>query len=83
MSASSFFPVDRGTDLLAPPTDRLGQAVRFAARSLSVMQKEGLVASSASGKVWRLVSDEGAYLDGFDEAPCPLAFSPPAWLRAT
>lgn len=69
-----FFPVEGGPDLLLPPPDRLGQSVRFAARSLSVMQKEGLVASSASGKVWRLVSDEGAYLDGFDEAPCPLSF---------
>ena len=70
----SFFPVDGGENLVAPPPDRLGQAVRFAARSLSVMQKEGLVASSASGQVWRLVSDEGAYLDGFNEAPCPLSF---------
>ena len=59
---------------LAPPPERLGQAVRFAARSLSVMQKEGLAASSASGQVWRLVSDEGAYLDGFNAAPCPLSF---------
>ncbi len=69
-----FFPVESGSDRLAPPPDRLGQAVRFAARSLSVMQKEGLVASSASGQVWRVVSDEGAYLDGFNEAPCPLSF---------
>ena len=38
------------------------------------MQKEGLVASSTSDKVWRVVSDEGAYLDGFNEAPCPLSF---------
>lgn len=71
---ASFFPVDGSADLLSPPSDRLGQAVRFAARSLSVMQKEGLVASSASDKVWRVVSDEGAYLDGFNEAPCPLSF---------
>lgn len=70
----SFFPVEGGENLLAPPADRLGQSVRFAARSLSLMQKEGLVASFASDKVWRLVSDEGAYLDGFNEAPCPLSF---------
>lgn len=70
----SFFAVEVGAERLAPPVDRKGLAVRFAARSLSVMQKEGLVASSAGGKVWRLVSDEGAYLDGFDEAPCPLSF---------
>jgi uncharacterized OsmC-like protein len=67
-----FFPVEAAP--LAPPADRLGRAVRFAGRSLSVMQKEALVVSSASGKAWRLVSDEGAYLDGADEAPCPLSF---------
>jgi uncharacterized OsmC-like protein len=38
------------------------------------MQKEALVASSRTGAVWRLASDEGAYLAGLDEAPCPLAF---------
>ncbi|MEO6151721.1 MAG: OsmC family protein [Croceibacterium sp.] len=70
----SFFAVDGGADRLAPPPDRHGLVVRFAARSLSVMQKEGLVTSSAGPHVWRLVSDEGAYLDGFDEAPCPLSF---------
>ena len=69
-----FFAVADGQQRLQPPTDRHGLAVRVAARSLSTMQKEALVASSASDKVWRLVSDEGAYLDGFDEAPCPLSF---------
>lgn len=66
-----FFAVE-GAPLALPPA-RLGQAVRFAGRSLSVMQKEALVVSS-SGRAWRLVSDEGAYLDGADEAPCPLSF---------
>ena len=37
------------------------------------MQKEAIVVSSAGG-AWRLSSDDGAYLNGFDEAPCPLAF---------
>ncbi len=69
-----FFALEAGTAPVAPPEPRLGQSVRFAARSLSVMQKEGLVASSASGQAWRVVSDEGAYLDGFNEAPCPLSF---------
>jgi hypothetical protein len=67
-----FFPVGKAP--FVPPEPRLGFAVRFAGRSLSVMQKEALVVSSASGRAWRLVSDEGAYLDGADEAPCPLAF---------
>jgi len=38
------------------------------------MQKEALIHSARTGKVWRLASDEGDYLNGFDEAPCPLAF---------
>lgn len=67
-----FFPVEDAP--CARPEARLGTAVRFAARSLSVMEKEGVVVSCGSGKAWRLVSDEGAYLDGFDEAPCPLSF---------
>lgn len=70
----SFFEVVNGDERINLPADRKGLAVRLAAKSLSVMQKEALVASSRTGKVWRLVSDEGAYLDGFDEAPCPLAF---------
>jgi uncharacterized OsmC-like protein len=58
---------------LAPPANRRGIGVRVAARSLSVMQKEALVASSLGGQTWRVSSDEGAYLDGDDAAPCPLA----------
>ena len=57
----------------APP-DRHGQSVRLAVRSLSVMQKDALVISSRTGTTWRLSSDEGAYLAGLDEAPCPLSF---------
>lgn len=36
------------------------------------MQKEALVLNGATGRAWRLVSDEGPYLDGHDRAPCPL-----------
>ena len=56
------------------PAIRSGEAVRLSVRSLSVMQKEALVASASTGNVWRLASDEGAYLAGLDEAPCPLSF---------
>jgi len=56
------------------PEIRLGEAVRLSVRSLTVMQKEALVASATTGNVWRLASDEGAYLAGLDEAPCPLSF---------
>lgn len=61
---------------LSPPQIRpgRGEAVRAVVRSLSVMQKEVLVVSARTGAVWRLASDEGAYLDGHDAAPCPLSF---------
>jgi uncharacterized OsmC-like protein len=36
------------------------------------MQKEAFVVNGATGSAWRLVSDEGPYLDGHDRAPCPL-----------
>jgi hypothetical protein len=38
------------------------------------MQKEAVVVSSRTGTMWRLASDEGDYLAGLDEAPCPLSF---------
>jgi uncharacterized OsmC-like protein len=44
------------------------------ARALVGMQKEALVASSPSGRTWRMVCDEGPYLNGTDLAPFPLAF---------
>ena len=62
-----------GTGVL-PPADRPGVALRTVARSLSLMQKEALVGSNTTGAVWRLASDEGAYLMGDDLAPCPLSF---------
>ncbi len=59
-----------------PPAIRSGrgEAVRLCVRSLTVMQKEALVASARTGAVWRLASDEGSYLDGHNEGPCPLSF---------
>jgi hypothetical protein len=57
----------------ARPESRGGDAGRFHCRSLAGMQKEAVVYTSA-GQAWRLSSDEGAYLNGLDEAPCPLAF---------
>lgn len=70
-----FFKVADAAELgLAPAPERLGDALRLGVRSLSVMQKEALVASARTGNVWRLASDEGAYLAGLDEAPCPLSF---------
>lgn len=59
---------------LQAPQPRLGPAVRAAVRALDGMQKEALVASSETGRVWRLMSDEGPYLAGSDLAPPPLGF---------
>lgn len=70
-----FFKVANQREIgFTPPTNRKGQSIRLAVRSLSVMQKEALVASSRTGALWRLASDEGAYLAGLDEGPCPLSF---------
>jgi hypothetical protein len=69
----SFFPVANVDEIgLVAPTDRLGVPVRAWVRALAGMQKEALVANGATGRAWRLVSDEGPYLDGHDRAPCPL-----------
>lgn len=56
------------------PENRKGDALRSWVRSLSGFQKEALVRSAKTGHTWRLVSDEGPYLNGHDAAPCPLAF---------
>lgn len=69
-----FFAVDEWRDPPPPPETGGGCTVRVEVRSLSVMQKEALVSTSGENRAWRLVSDEGDYLDGFDEAPPPLAF---------
>lgn len=70
-----FFRAGSGASIgIEAPSNRRGEAIRTFARSLSVMQKEALVVSRRTGIVWRLASDEGAYLDGDDEAPCPLSF---------
>ena len=70
-----FFAVSPQATVRIPPPEAPGgrDAVRFYGRSLAGMQKEAIVRTSA-GDAWRLASDEGAYLNGLDEAPCPLAF---------
>lgn len=70
-----FFKVANIDEVAIPaPRIRLGDAVRVSIRSLAGMQKEALVLSARTRNLWRLASDEGAYLAGLDEAPCPLAF---------
>ncbi len=70
-----FFPVGNPEALgLRPPGDRRGMPLRTWVRSLSALQKEALVINGATGAAWRLASDEGPYLAGFDAGPCPLSF---------
>ncbi|MDJ0826111.1 MAG: OsmC family peroxiredoxin [Rhodobacter sp.] len=70
-----FFQVaNAGTVGIDAPAPRLGAAWRTWVRALSGFQKEALVRSAGTGLTWRLVSDEGPYLNGHDAAPCPLAF---------
>lgn len=70
-----FFKVANADDVtITAPENRKGDALRTWVRSLSGFQKEALVRSAKTGETWRLVSDEGAYLNGYDAAPCPLAF---------
>jgi organic hydroperoxide reductase OsmC/OhrA len=78
-----FFRLRAAPVQLGTPPVQSGDAVRVAVRSLSAMQKEALVAAARSGDVWRLASDEGAYLAGLDEAPCPLAFFTSGMVSAT
>lgn len=51
-----------------------GVAIRTKSRALEGMQKEAVVCDALSGCAWRMVSDEGPYLNGTDLAPFPLAF---------
>jgi len=68
-----FFPIGNAPEIgLTAPANRLGVPVRTWVRALAGMQKEALVVNGATGRAWRLVSDEGPYLAGHDRAPCPL-----------
>ena len=48
--------------------------IRSELRALVGMQKEALVTNQTTGQKWRMVCDEGPYLNGTDLAPFPLAF---------
>ena len=70
-----FFKVSNADEVsIDAPENRKGDALRTWVRSMSGFQKEALVRSAKTGETWRLVSDEGPYLNGYDAAPCPLAF---------
>ena len=57
-----------------PQSDSDTINIRSEFRALVGMQKETLVSNSTTGKQWRMVCDEGPYLNGTDLAPFPLAF---------
>jgi len=69
------FPVEPGglnlEDLL--PEDG-ALRIRTTARALAGMQKEAVIQHGPTGAVWRVVCDEGPWLNGTDLAPFPLAF---------
>lgn len=70
-----FFKVANSEEVgIDAPENRKGDALRTWVRSFSGFQKEALIKSAKTGDTWRLVSDEGPYLNGHDAAPCPLAF---------
>ena len=48
--------------------------IRTMARVLAGMQKEAIIQYGSTGTLWRVVCDEGPWLNGTDLAPFPLAF---------
>ncbi len=69
------FRADAGVfeDTPLPGRDSLVR-VRTRTRALEGMQKEAVVEYGPTGTVWRLLCDEGPWLNGTDLAPFPLAF---------
>jgi uncharacterized OsmC-like protein len=69
-----FYPIRAEDERIpeVPGRDGHDVSVRSVVRSLTVMQKEALVANSGSPLAWRLSSDEGPYLAGHDFGPAPL-----------
>ncbi len=70
------FKIAKGSDAVASearPSEN-PVAITTEVRSLDGMQKEAVVTCEPGGTAWRLVSDEGPYLNGKDMAPFPLAF---------
>ena len=53
---------------VVPEARGFESTARTVVRSLTVMQKEAIVATSDSPISWRLSSDEGPYLGGHDFA---------------
>ena len=77
--SSEVFKVSNSGDvpLNASPNGRR-LSFRTAARALEGMQKEAVVTCANTGTAWRMLCDEGPWLNGTDLAPFPLGFSAPA-----
>ncbi|MFQ5983191.1 MAG: hypothetical protein ACE5KS_07445, partial [Woeseiaceae bacterium] len=56
-----------------PLTDGVAR-IRTFARALEGMQKEAVIQYGPTGAIWRVVCDEGPWLNGTDLAPFPLAY---------
>lgn len=66
------FRVDSGNSTFRLDAGAGPESVRVSARALEGMQKEAVAQSGDD--VWRVVCDEGPWLNGTDLAPFPLAF---------
>jgi len=69
------YPI-HGLTEAAPTSPQRGQelTVTTRCRALQGMQKEAIVQRGVNGPCWRMLSDEGPWLNGTDLAPFPLAF---------
>lgn len=63
-----------GLDLEPLPLSDGIARIRTFARALQGMQKEAVIQYGPTGAVWRVVCDEGPWLNGTDLAPFPLAY---------
>lgn len=63
-------------DAYGPQAGQTGNdpGFRTICRALAGMQKEAIVRHGVNGPCWRMLSDEGPWLNGTDLAPFPLAF---------
>ena len=69
-----FKPKSENLDLVESPIANGMVEIRTRARPLAGMQKEAIIQCKPGGIVWRIVCDEGPWLNGTDLAPFPLAF---------
>ncbi|OSP54388.1 OsmC family protein [Pseudoruegeria sp. SK021] len=67
-----FDAVDAPANQVSALTD--SGACRMVAWSVSGFQKVGVLSNAATGRAWRMASDEGPNLHGWDAAPPPLGF---------